>query len=70
MEVSGQLHAPTALIPEKSPEVPIGWEAGWGPEAVWTLQRREKNLSLLGVVYEQASPSPFAIPTDLSRLIT
>jgi len=29
MEVSGQLHAPAALLPEKEPPVPTGWEAGW-----------------------------------------
>jgi len=29
MEVSGQLHAPAALPPEKEPLVLIGYEAGW-----------------------------------------
>jgi hypothetical protein len=32
MEVSGQLHAPAALPPEKEPPVPLGYEAGWAPE--------------------------------------
>jgi len=36
MEVSGQLHAPTALPPGKEPLVPIGCETGWAPEPVWT----------------------------------
>jgi hypothetical protein len=31
MEVSSQLHAPAALA-----LAPIGWEAGWVPESVWT----------------------------------
>jgi hypothetical protein len=29
MEVSRQLHALAALLPKKSPLVPIGWESGW-----------------------------------------
>jgi hypothetical protein len=36
MEMSGQLHAPAALSPRKDPLVPIGQEAGWDPESVWT----------------------------------
>jgi hypothetical protein len=32
MEVSGQLHAPAALLPGKQPLVPIRKEAGWAPE--------------------------------------
>jgi hypothetical protein len=35
MEVSGQLQAPVALLPEKKESpVPIWNEAGWPPEAV------------------------------------
>jgi hypothetical protein len=40
--VSGQRHAPAALCPGKRPPVPIGQEAGWAPEPVWT-QRSEEN---------------------------
>jgi len=36
MEVSGQLHASPALFPGKEPLVPVGYEAGWAPELVWT----------------------------------
>jgi len=36
MDVSGQLHAPAALLLGKEPLVPIGWEAEWAPEPVWT----------------------------------
>jgi hypothetical protein len=39
--VSGQLHAPAAFAPGKEPPVPIGYEAGWAPEPVWTLETRE-----------------------------
>jgi hypothetical protein len=35
-EVSGHLHAPAALSPEKEPLVPIGQQAGLAPEPVWT----------------------------------
>jgi hypothetical protein len=36
MEVSGELHAPTAFLPEKELTVPYGQEAGWATEPVWT----------------------------------
>jgi hypothetical protein len=41
MKVSGQLYVPASLPPEKDAPVPIGYEAGWAPEPVWTLWRRE-----------------------------
>jgi hypothetical protein len=34
-----------ALVPEKGPPVPIGQEAGWAPEPVWT-QRIEGKPSV------------------------
>jgi hypothetical protein len=37
MEMSDELHAPAVLPPGKEPPVPIGWEAGWTSEPVWTL---------------------------------
>jgi hypothetical protein len=46
MEVSGQLHATTALNLDLDPPVPIGEETGWASEPVWTLWRREKSLAL------------------------
>jgi hypothetical protein len=42
MEVSGQLHAPAALLPGEEFQVPIGQKAGWAPEPVWTRWWREK----------------------------
>jgi hypothetical protein len=42
MEVSGQLN-PLG----KEPPVPIGYEAGWDPEPVWTTWR--KFLTLTGL---------------------
>jgi hypothetical protein len=41
--VSGHLDAPAALPKWKSHTVPIGQEAVWAPEPVWTLWRREKS---------------------------
>jgi hypothetical protein len=45
MEVSGQRHASTVLSPGKGPMVRTGWEAGWAPEPVWMLWRREISFS-------------------------
>jgi hypothetical protein len=47
MEVSGQLYASAALLPTNSP-VPIRQEAGWAPELVWALWRRE-NIAVPGI---------------------
>jgi hypothetical protein len=48
MEVSGQLHAPVALIPGKSRQVPTGYKPVWVSEPVWNLWRR-KNLAHYGI---------------------
>jgi hypothetical protein len=57
MGVSGQRHAPAALLPPgKGPPVPVVQEAGWAPEPVWT-QRIEKNpLPLPGIEPRSTSP--------------
>jgi hypothetical protein len=46
MEVSGELHAPAALPPGKKAQMSITYEAGWAPEPVRSLCRREKFISL------------------------
>jgi hypothetical protein len=48
MEVSVQLHAPAALATGKEHPVPIGKEAGWALEPVWTLWNREQSLASAG----------------------
>jgi hypothetical protein len=56
MEVSGQLHAPTALSSRKEAPVPIGQEAGWDPEPFRTRERREKIPLFLLPGIEPRSP--------------
>jgi hypothetical protein len=63
MEVSGQLHASTALPPGREPLVPIGKEAGWAPELVWAQWRWDSNP-------RSSSLSPSAIPLSYSGLRT
>jgi hypothetical protein len=47
MGVSGQRHAPAALLAlEKGPPVPIVQEAGWAPEPAWTQRLEEKSFRL------------------------
>jgi hypothetical protein len=49
MGVSGQRHAPAALLhPGKGPPVLIGQEAGWAPEPVWTQRLQEKSFAPAG----------------------
>jgi hypothetical protein len=44
MGVSGQRHAPAALLPP----VPIVQEAGWAPEPIWTQKIEEKSFASAG----------------------
>jgi hypothetical protein len=47
--VSGQCHVPAVLYPPgKGPPVPIGQEAGWAPEPVWTQRLQEKSFASAG----------------------
>jgi hypothetical protein len=49
MGVSGQHHAPAALLPPgKGPPVPIVQEAEWAPEPVWTQRIAEKSVAPAG----------------------
>jgi len=56
MEVSGQPYAPEALPPRKETPMPLGEEAGWTPETVWTRWRRKKILALPGIEPQSYSP--------------
>jgi hypothetical protein len=47
MEVDDQIQAAASLPTEKETPVPIGWEAGWASESVWSRYfsgRTEENL--------------------------
>jgi hypothetical protein len=47
--------------------VPIGKEAGWAPESVWTIWGREKNaLSLPGFKHQSVQSKDYSI-TDICR---
>jgi hypothetical protein len=48
MEVSSQLQAPSRFIHVERIPVPTGQEAGWAPELVWELWRRENSLAAAG----------------------
>jgi hypothetical protein len=48
MGVSGQRHAPAALYPGERTPVPIGQEAGWATEPVWTQRLEEKSFVSTG----------------------
>jgi hypothetical protein len=38
---------PCRFTPSKEPSIPIGWEAGWAPEPIWTARRKFLTLSEL-----------------------
>jgi hypothetical protein len=49
MRVGDQRHAPAALLPlGKGPPVPIGQDAEWAPEPVWTQRIEEKSFAPAG----------------------
>jgi hypothetical protein len=48
-----------ALPPGKEPLVPIGQEAGWAPESVWTQRVEEKSSTPVG----DGTP----VPPELAR---
>jgi len=43
IDVSGQNHAPAALLPRKISWHPLNKEAGWSPETVWTYWKGVKS---------------------------
>jgi hypothetical protein len=58
--MSGQLHAPVALPPEKEPPVPIGLGAGWTLEPVWTMWRREISIPYRDTDFDPSVVQPVA----------
>jgi hypothetical protein len=55
--VRGQLHASVAILPRKELSLPIGQEAGWAPELVWTMCRAEHSFS-----FRDSNSSPSVKP--------
>jgi hypothetical protein len=75
MEVSGQLHAPVALIPGKESLFPIGEEAEWAPEPVRTRWWRQKLTTSAGTqTLNHLSRSPalyhWPIPAPLCGVLS
>jgi hypothetical protein len=68
MEVSGQLHAPAALLSRKHLPVPTVQEAEYTPAPVWTLQRREIPATVENRI-PAVQPVAVAIPIELARLL-
>jgi hypothetical protein len=67
MEMSCQLHAPAALSPRKESVVPIGFEAEWAPEPVWTLWRTEESVASAG--NRTHKPSRHSSPSHIASTI-
>jgi hypothetical protein len=66
MGVSGQHHAPAMLLPlGKGPPVPIGQEAGWAPEPVWT---RGTKLKLPVLLFHQQQCKKYSALLQLSAM--
>jgi hypothetical protein len=72
MGVSGQRHAPAAILPPgKGPPVPIVQEAGWAPEPVWAQRIEEKSFAPAGdrtPIARSSSPQSDTILSKLTRL--
>jgi hypothetical protein len=66
MDVSSQRYSPAVLSSAKEAQVPIGQEAGWVSELVWTLWRRKNLLTLPGIETPPSSPQPVFIPSEMS----
>jgi hypothetical protein len=58
--VSGQHHTPAALPPGEEPPVPIGKEAGWAREPVWTTWRGEESYPYRDSKFDPSAVQPVA----------
>jgi hypothetical protein len=56
MGASRQFHASAILPLQTEPQEPNGHEAGWAPELICMLQRKEKNYPTKGVKLQWSSP--------------
>jgi hypothetical protein len=60
--MSGQLHAPAALLPGKVSPLPIGKEVGWTPVPVRMARRRENSWP-----YRDSNSDPSVVQPVASR---
>lgn len=65
-EVSGQLHAPSAVSPGKNPQ-PIEQEAGWSPEPLQMCWEEKHLFPLPGFETCIVQPVAQSLPTTLTR---
>jgi hypothetical protein len=63
LEVSGQLHAPAFLPPEKLHPIPFQWEAGSASEPVLTTWRGEESY-----LYRVSNSNPSIVHPVASRV--
>jgi len=68
MEVSGQLHAPDALLPWKKPPVPLDRRMG-GPQNRYGRGVKEKNSQPPPGIEPQSSDPPARIPAVLEGVV-
>jgi hypothetical protein len=69
MEVSRQLHTPATLPPGKEHPVPIAQEAGWAPDPVWTLWRRENFPTPVGNRTPIVQPVSTRLGKDFNKIL-
>jgi hypothetical protein len=65
-------HPGRALVPGTGPPVPIGQEAGWAPEPVWTQRIEEISFATAGdrtPIGRSSSPKSDTILSELTRLL-
>jgi hypothetical protein len=64
MELTGQLRVPVALPQAEEAPVPIGREAEWAPDPMWTLRNEIKHL----LSFPESNTSNPACSSSLYRL--
>jgi hypothetical protein len=68
--MSGPASRPGRFPQRKKSPVPIGYEAGWAPEPVWTLKSREKYFASGGNRTPVVQPLARRYTDELSRLLS
>jgi hypothetical protein len=58
MKVSGRLHTPASLPPEKGPQLRIKFEAGWVPKPVWKFGEEKISCPCQESRHDPQLPNP------------